>query len=206
MRSLASPILLLASLFNLGCGAKPPSAPAPPRISDAYAKAALKALDTIAAHTAQARITDALFNADAEATSAEETTLTKKLYSVYKQEQDNESARLSLVRANHAKNVRRAEAAIHSCQEKFVNGPMSGREAAGLKEAECEGRARPPDEQIEEYRVRHTDIRILEMDRREATCYKLFADALRNRSASPPKECDSVSIEIKTVDPSPTTK
>ena len=193
IRPFASSILLLASLFSLGCGAKPPSPPAPSRISDAYAKAALKALDTI--YLIRRGAPEALINADAEAVSAEETALTKKLYSMYDQEQSNESSRLSIVRANQAKNARRAEAAIYSCREKQANGPMSGREAAGLREAQCEFHATPPDEQSEAHRIRRTDVRILEMDRREVACYKVFADALRNRSVSAPKECDSFSIE-----------
>ncbi|MHB8502095.1 MAG: hypothetical protein ACYDHE_14285 [Candidatus Acidiferrales bacterium] len=178
---------LFMSLITFGCGAKPPSPPAPQRISDAYAKAALKALDTIAAHTTQSRITDALFNADAEATSGEETALTKKLYSIYKQEQDNESARRLLAVASEGekqeymydppvkREIQRARRNLEAKIKEMDRREMSCyeiladalRRRSALSPKECDSIAVPV----------------------VAACYNIFAD---RRSAPATKGCDSV--------------
>ncbi len=196
--------VVLASVFTVGCSAKPPSPP-PLRISDAYAKAALKALDTI--YLIRRGAPEALINADAEAVGSDETALTKKLYSIYEQEQFNESARRYLAASSNAKNARRINAAVRgamdSCEDKFIQerdlilaeGIKHGKdialpnEEARVRKEKCQARVKPPGEE-------HDDVpTIQEIDRREAACYKLFADALRNRSVTAPKQCDSLSVD-----------
>lgn len=156
-------ILGLSALLLLGCSTRTPLKPPPPRISDSYAKAALKALDTIAANTTQARITDALFSADAEATSGEETVLTKRLYLLYEQEQNSAAVRRLLQTVKDDKYQ-------DTYDQPFRRNFQRGR--------------------------RYLETKVLEIDRREGSCYKTFADVLRNRSGSAPKECDSIEVEI----------
>jgi hypothetical protein len=175
--------------------ADPPKPPSPSRISDSYAKAALKALDTI--YITRRGFPEALINADAEAVGAEETALTRKLTSIYLQEQLNE-------RVRHSPSDGASLAAEDSCDDKRETDRKSytaaaikngtgialNNKVANLRFERCVARA------AEQYRVRHR-ARVLEMDLREAACYKLFANALRNRLALAPKECDSLATVLE---------
>lgn len=168
-----------------GCSTKPPSPPSPPRISDSFAKSALKALDTIAANTTQARVTDALSNADAEATNGDETALTKKLNSIYEQHRDNESLRGLLEKVNEGKSRE------YMYDQPYRRNYQRGRRNLESKVLEMDRRETACYKSFSDLLRNRSVLAPKECDSVEVeinmACYEIFRGP---RAAPPPKECD----------------
>ncbi len=152
-----------------------PAAPAPPKLSDPYSKAALLALKAIQSEGSRGEVRggqilvprrtfELIEAADREGITAEEKGVTSALHSVFIQKLTNNAARYIILRNN----------------ESMAQLSM--------------GRAR--------YKLRASELTekdpdVLEINRREGACFAALEAMLRARSSSIPEACSDMALVRK---------
>ena len=148
--------------------------PAPVKVSDAYAKAALLAMKAIRSdgstpeirngqEFANRKTLEAIDSADVEATTDPEKAVTKTLSKLY--------------------------------SDKLTNN--LNRKIIALRLSTALMDARKPHDDLAISEAMSKEPEFLEMSKRETACFVALDSSLRARSAAAPAECSSIAIELK---------